>query len=150
MPTNYTLKRYIGSGKTDGSANWTAFVQYGTGNVRVFKWLTPVRDVNAAASVGTSAVLRTLSVPTGIKVESVISVLLASTATGENLWVSDPDITDAAAGGTNQTHDVPSGNRNIHALEIFTNTSAQIRTRQSVGDASQFLTIITRGWRSYL
>jgi hypothetical protein len=150
MPTNYTLSRYIGSMKTDGSSQWTKFTEYGTGNERVFRWATPIRDASIVSSAGTAAVLRTVTVPTGFKVQAMVSVLMTSTASGENLWVSDPDQTDAAVDATNETHDVASATRNMHALEIFTNTSAQIRTRQSVGDANQNLTINTKGWRSYL
>lgn len=55
MPGFYLLSRRIGSIKTDGSGNWTKFVQDGD----TFTWDVPVTDVNAS-NPGTSAVSRTL------------------------------------------------------------------------------------------
>jgi len=69
MPTGYTKKRRIGSILTDGSAHIIAFIQVGDR----FQWSTPVADVNAN-NPGTSAVTRTLTVPTGIIVEANLAV----------------------------------------------------------------------------
>ena len=45
---------------TDGSAQWVAFIQDGD----LFQWKTPVASDISATNPGTSAVLRTLKVPT--------------------------------------------------------------------------------------
>jgi hypothetical protein len=74
MPTNYTLKRRIGSMKTNASAQWVAFTQNGD----EFLWATTVLDVSIAA-ISTTAASVTLSVPTGVKVMALFSGLMVPT-----------------------------------------------------------------------
>jgi hypothetical protein len=59
LPGGYTLKRRIGSFKTDGSSHILSFHQYGD----EFWFDTPRLDVNAAAMSTGSRTARTLSVP---------------------------------------------------------------------------------------
>src|SRR5437899_421050 len=70
MPTSYTLKRRIGSGRTDGSSNWTAFSQDGD----YFRWLASVLDINTT-NPGTAAVTATLTVPAGVNVHALMNAL---------------------------------------------------------------------------
>lgn len=147
MPTNYTLKRRIGSGKTDGSAQWTAFIQDGD----LFRWLARVADV-AATNPGTAAVSRTLTVPTGVNViawVTLVHVLLTNTSQGFSLLsdlaandeVPTKDLCDVAAtiGGATSC--------NVAApVQVRTNTSAQIRSRLSASDANTEIHINTYAW----
>lgn len=148
MPTNYTLFRRIGSGKTNGSAQWTSFTQFGD----YFRWAASILDVNAATS-GTAAVTRTLTVPTGVKVKASLNVNLVSAA-GDDVYLSDLDATDEASsqtaaplftGGMAFTATHGQGNW----AEVMTNTSAQIRSRQEAGLAADTLRIATLGWTDY-
>jgi hypothetical protein len=145
LPTNYTQFRRIGSGKTNGSAQWTKFHQDGD----YFQWDIPVNDVSAI-NPGTAAVLRTLSVPTGVRVQADLAAKSLHTSSGTVLLLSDPAVTDTAPvaasiftlDSSNFTNGSTSGRVNI-----FTNTSAQIRSRNSFSDANIVVYLTTIGWR---
>lgn len=148
MPTNYGLKRRIGSGKTDGGGNWTAFTQDGD----YFEWSAPVLDVNAS-NPGTAAVTRTLTVPTGVNLLAVMNAILAAKATAGVLYLSDLATTDAAASNTlaplGQIANAGAAGTVYQATQaqIRTNTSAQIRSRVGSGsDADTQVNIATVGW----
>jgi hypothetical protein len=72
MPASYTLKRRIGSMKTDAGSNWTSFTQISD----QFIWLNPVTDFNASPTAGARNSL-TLSVPIGL----VVTALFRATVT---------------------------------------------------------------------
>lgn len=146
VPDAYTQFRRIGSGLTNGSAQWTSFQQDGD----LFQWLTPVLDVNAT-NPGTSAVTRTLSTPLGL---NVIAEMIAALGVGSasTAYLSDLATVDLAPSQTV----APLGQLNAYAnaansanhgvVSIRTNTSSQIRSRLSASDASTFLRIATTGW----
>lgn len=150
MPANYTQSRRIGSMKTNGSSQWTKFIQDGD----YFVWDAAVTDVNAA-NPGTAAVSRTISVPTGINVRAqlrcAVQVLSVSTAVNSALLVSDLAITDAAPTFGSSGVTAVAGRQaadNYGAVEtiVRTNTSAQVRSRLSASDASVSLFMSTAGW----
>src|SRR5262245_34964660 len=93
MPANYTQKRRIGSLLTTGSAQITDFVQRGD----LFLWDTPVVDANLT-NPGSNAVLRTLTVPTGVVVEAYFTMVVGCLATSTIAYASSPDQPDVAAG----------------------------------------------------
>ena len=141
LPTGFTLFRRIGSGKTNGSAQWTLFQQIGD----EFIWDVPAQDVNANA-LGASA-LFTLTMPSGFSLRAKLNVTYISSTVGADLLVQSPVV-------TTQTVNTPIGNVTLSALvasvaafayvEILTNTSAQIRATAS-GSAPQFY-VVTIGW----
>ena len=149
MPTSYDQRRRIGS-ITRESGSIVQFVQ--TGNY--FARKSPALDVNAT-NPGTSAVTRTLSVPTGIRLLARVNVLLdigaADGAAG--VLLSDLSVTDNApsltaaplctivAPGGSGTQRYAAGQVDIH-----TNTSGQIRSRLSASGAATVLRIATLGW----
>ncbi len=141
MPTNYTLKRRIGSMKTNGSAQWTKFIQVGD----EFLWDVLVNDANAQ-NPGTSGTLYTLSVPTGIKVRANISILWFNVSATTYLFVSSPDITaPTVSGATNATlYSVDATHPSNDSTYIRTNTSAQVRATASGSSGSMYLNTI--GW----
>jgi hypothetical protein len=141
MPGGYTYFRRIGSFMRLAAAI-LPFLQDGDH----FQLKTPILDVNATSS-GTSAVTRTLSVPTGINVRANMNVGLGA-ASGEGVYLSDLALTDLAASGTAAplyTASTPASNLAWQAT-IRTNTSGQIRSRQAVGGATETLRIATLGW----
>ncbi|MBR0755626.1 hypothetical protein JQ604_25895 [Bradyrhizobium jicamae] len=144
LPASYTLFRRIGAMKTNGSAQWTKFVQDGD----YFAWDAPVQDVNAT-NPGTSAVLSTLSVPPGINVLAKFRArtTVSTSATVCSTLYSDPAVTDAApdfAGNGQQLSNTSLAP--IVTLQVRTNTSAQIRIRCSFSDSGTNKTLMTEGW----
>lgn len=143
LPTNYTIFRRIGSMKTDGSAQWVKFSQNGDEVL----WDAVVLDLTST-NPGTAAASRTLTVPTGIKVNALVAVQSDTTGIGDGrVSVSSLDKTDEVApnaglhqGGGTATFIIPL------LMNVRTNTSAQIRTRNQASGASSVLYLTTHGW----
>jgi hypothetical protein len=142
LPTNYTQYRRIGSGLTNGSAQWTPFVQDGD----FFQWSSPTQDFTTPVNPGTSAVLRTLRTPLGVRVRAVMSVGQAG-VTASYHYYSDPSTTDIPATQQNAHTSLPTSSTAASVqIQVMTNTSSQIRSRVSASDASTSLYITTTGW----
>ncbi len=145
LPTNYTLFRRIGSGLTNGSAQWVSFVQYGD----LFELLANVQSV-ATTNPGTSAITPTLTTPLGVKVRAWISAVLNNvTSSGTYVLFTDPAQTDSAA--TNAQNSLAAGGNGASnqvggEFYVTTNTSSQIRYRLSSSGVSDVMYINTRGW----
>jgi hypothetical protein len=148
MPTNYGLKRRIGSGLTSGAAQWVAFIQDGD----YFRWLASVLDINAN-NPGTAAVTRTLaSVPTGVNVFAQFNANInsttpqAATVIFSDLSANDeaPSVTVAPLSMLSQP--ITTLVDQFGTFSVRTNTSAQIRSRISLSDANTNLRIATTGW----
>lgn len=141
LPTNYTLYRRIGSGKTDGSAKWTAFTQI----YKTFLWSTSVQDLSNGAVTSASRTLQTLTVPTGIIVTALFRAsTLASAITV--MFTSPSESDQAVTAGTN--HELGNGATASTVggrFSVITNTSAQIGHR-APGPAGAGLSINTFGW----
>jgi hypothetical protein len=144
LPTNYTFYRRIGSGRTNGSAQWTSFTQDGD----YFEWASPTLDVNAAAP-GASAVTRTLTTPLGVSVRAAVNIYLDGTTSGDAVYLSDLATTDLAPSITAS----PLAQANVNAALngfgnaiVRTNTSSQIRSRCQVGGGSNVLRLATTAW----
>lgn len=152
MPASYTLKRRIGSGKTDGSAQWIAFIQDGD----YFRWAASVLDVNTNAP-GTAAVTSTLTVPTGINVYAVMNAGVVMSGDGSSaMQVSDLAITDETPVNNAAPLYSQGFSQNVAAAGVAvssvvrvmerTNTSAQIRYRCTASSANVNARIATLGW----
>lgn len=144
MPATYTSRRRIGSILTNGSAQIVAFIQNGD----VFTWDVPVADVNAA-NPGTSAVTRTLTVPTGVVVFPIVNWFIANnTSASTNLLITPLSITDTTPSATLFTAkaNVASAGAAGNTSVIPTNTSGQVRSRLSTSGAADTLTGSTQGW----
>lgn len=155
MPTNYDYKRRIGS-IIRASGAIVPFVQ---DHIR-FMRKTPVTDVNAAAVNNATAVTRNLSVPTGIRVGAINTLVLGAPISGAQAIVyyvlSDLSRTSTAAGPGN-AHVISSWDGTAFGVpgssgfvETMTNTSAQISSRgYSTSYAGVTITIGTHGWVDY-
>lgn len=148
MPANYTLKRRIGSGFTNGSSQWVGFTQDGDW----FTWTATNTDVNAN-NPGTAAVLRTLTVPTGVNViaRAIWELQNLSAANVTNIYISDTSSNDVApttAFGSMVNIATAGSRAQFLAQEIQTrtNTSAQIRTRVDFSDANVTVLAYSIGW----
>ncbi|HJT92218.1 MAG TPA: hypothetical protein VJ777_09780, partial [Mycobacterium sp.] len=149
LPATYTLKRRIGSFKTDGTAHIVAFIQSGD----EFRWAASVADVNAT-NPGTSAVTPALSVPTGVRVTAVGNVVVQVTSTSTTILLSDPAANNEAPIATTAGLATPgfslvafTGGVNVGApFAVRTDTSAHIRYRLSASAADIKVGIFTHGW----
>ena len=149
-PASTSAFRRIGSFKTDGSAHIIAFIQDGN----LFQWLIPLQDITAT-NPGTSAASYTLTVPTGIRVQAVVSACVRSAvdSTAAIGLLSDLSTTDTAPSGTLSNFGTIAGLNTTSTLvispammNVFTNTSAQVRARISASGATTVLGISTFGW----
>jgi hypothetical protein len=130
--------------RTDGSANILGFVQTGD----KFVLLAAIGDVSVT-NPGTSLVARTLTVPSGIKVEVDISVRVVQTDTNETLFgISSADATtgnslmynSGEVGGS-------TGMRASGFLSgVLTNTSSQVKSVVYFSNGNTQLNIYTYGW----
>jgi hypothetical protein len=151
LPASYTQYRRIGSGRTNGSAQWVKFVQFGD----LFLWDAAVIDVDAT-NPGTAAVTRTLTTPLGIKTRALITVgILGATSGPVGAVISSLDVSDQAgqaaataalSGFTSSGISTNTANWGFMEQEVMTNTSSQVRSRLSVSGANDRLGLITRGW----
>lgn len=139
----YTELKRIGSILREGGAI-VGFTQDGDR----FRRKTAVQDVSAT-NPGTSAVTRTLSVPTGIVVWADIAYQIANATSSAILALFTAlDETDRAAASTDFNAAASNGTerRNTATMLVKTNASAQIRTRLGTSGASDIFQINTFGW----
>lgn len=133
-PSGYAYRR-IGSIIRASSAI-LGFIQDGNW----FQHKLMVVDQSGAANPGASAVLRNVTVPSGIRVLAKLHVALTA---ADYLLVTDPSTTDELplAGTSMQfsTAGISEG------YDVMTSTSAQVRTRLNSGTAVT-LRMATRGW----
>jgi hypothetical protein len=149
LPSGYTLKRRIGSFKTDGSAHILGFVQDGD----YFRWKASVLDVNDT-DPGTSSVTKTLSaVPTGVNVMANINLKPVFVSASGSIYVRDLAANDEAPSETAAPLSTGSGGVSGAAGQtggwngfVRTNTSAQIAYRMSTSGASDIVRIAVIGW----
>lgn len=133
-----TAYRYLGSVRTNGSSNITAFNQYGNR----FDWVDP--PLSYSGSQNTTAGTRTMTVPTGLSVKALLTV---AGTDGHSIYVSSLNQSNEAPNTTAApltTYDDNVANRGANPIDVMTNTSGQVRTR-STGSTST-LRIVTRGW----
>lgn len=143
-PAGTTLFRRIGSFLTDGASHILPYYQ----DAHYFLWSVPKNDVSVA-NPGTSAALRTLSVPLGVRVKAVIGYVDDNGSTSHYDIVTSPDQADTAAAITSANCSADNTSGTLIAtcpMEIWTNTSSQIRTRQSASGAGDTVNINTFGW----
>lgn len=140
MPDNYTVFRRVGSVLRIAGAI-LAFSQNGD------EFLLDITGLDVDVSnQGTTAVLRTLNVPLGVKVEALMRVR-GNNASGWLMLISSPDVADRAPSATGQPLadlGASTGIADRATLRVRTNTSAQVRSRST--QANTDLQIATYGW----
>lgn len=150
MPANYTKKKRIGS-IIRVSGTILAFVQSG----KDFLLNVSRQDIDAT-NPGTSAILRTLTVPQGVQVKAIISAsVYPGTTTGLMMYISSPSIADTTPQGGSTA--APTGPGTVCAdqqvgvtvLRCLTNTSSQVRSRLAASGASDRIGIHTYGWEDF-
>ncbi len=144
LPAGYTYFRRVFSILRESAAN-VPFVQYGD----YFTRKTIAADVSSN-NPGTSAVTRTLSVPTGLSIIADIFLAVGNAGSGTNVYALATDLSDTddtPASTLTQIGGATSGSVVAAApVQVRTNSSGQIRSRISGSDANITLRIATRGW----
>lgn len=148
MPSGYTLKRRIGSMKTDGSSQWVKFIQDGD----LYQWDVPVLDV-ADTNPGTSLQTKTLpSVPPGIIVLALLNIQPTFATSAAQLYTHDLAVSDMAASQTVAPLGVGNSSNGASGLtggawqQIRTDTSARIGYRIDASGGSDVIRMATLGW----
>jgi hypothetical protein len=145
IPAAYTLFRRIGSGKTNGSSQWTLFFQNGD----EFLWSTPVLDVNIS-NLSTTQLTETLaSVPTGVVVDALMNFAIQSTSVGINVYLAPLSVANlapssSAAPGASLRTQVASVAIWSGRFTIRTDTAASFGARADASSTS--LLCVTLGW----
>jgi hypothetical protein len=144
MPIGYTLKRRIGSVLTDGVGNIRNFIQQGD----EFILKTRSLDRNYVYTGGTTAVLQTLSVPTGIRVMAKFNFYPSNPHAGSPFGAIATGIDEDDIAPTGFAYGLSDGVgsntfNGPNELTRRTNTNGQIRLRAS---ANIPIYIATAGW----
>jgi hypothetical protein len=142
LPGGYTEYRRLGSILTNASGQWVLFSQNGD----EFLFTVPMTDVNTS-TLGTTASLFPLSVPTGIQVNALFRASISSATAGISILVTSPDETSSAVG-------TPAGNASLTnanttssgrmTFNLRTDTSGRIRAVASA--AATTFVVATYGW----
>jgi hypothetical protein len=132
-------------------------VPLGGGRIRHWFGDTSTADVQTS-SLGATSTLVSLSVPTGLKVDAVVSAMMSTGTPPASVMISSPDAADLAPTTTTLPNAVPgytllfntaTGNVNSSpGGTIQTNTAGQIRLRASQANTS--LDVYTRGYEACL
>ena len=143
LPANYTQFRRIGSRKTNGSAQWRGFIQYGDE-----VWLTsPVLEINSSAFVAASTLYTIDSIPTGRQLKGNFTLFKVQPSTGMvNFWDPALGILGASVSVTplGKSYSDSATGATINTFDTFTDTSARIYGGASAG--SQDVKLVCNGW----
>lgn len=143
LPAGYTLSRRLGAMKTNGSAQWTSFVQIGD----AFRWLTPIQDASSSPG-STSRGNLTLTVPTSLVVfPMIVAQATAGGAGGCAITFTSLDEADMAPSGGYCQCFGPSGAAysNVATVDnLHTDTSARVGRRML--NSTDGLYVWTSGW----
>lgn len=140
LPTNYTLKRRIGSMRTNGSGQWIKFTQFGD----EFLWDAPLfGDVNLGSYTNNTPIA--LTVPPGVNVFAKFTGVTTCGTGNNDVAFASPDITlsSADSGGSIQGAGA-STYASFGLMRIRTNTSRQIQARST--NALTYMRLTTYGW----
>ena len=133
--------KILGSVLTDGSANIKPFIQ----NEKRFRLLTRTESSSTLVGGATTAITLLGDTPVGRQTLGQYIFLMTDNVNNAILLTSF-DEADVAATTTNCDARMPSGSEWVSIKsDIVTNTSAQIRGRQSDASLDDF-EMITRGW----
>ncbi len=138
---SFTNIRRIGSIQRETGAN-KLFSQDGDEVL----WKDPPLDITTGVQ-GISAIIRTLTVATGVKVEAILNVV-SSHATDTKVYLRSPDVDDEAASATVAplaNTGSGAGNSDGTQIRLRTNTSGQITSRAT--KTSTALHITTMGYK---
>ncbi|PSL23481.1 hypothetical protein [Dyadobacter jiangsuensis] len=143
--SGFTERRRIASFKTDATGAIRPYAQRGD----EFEYLTPILDVSDASPV-TTAVLKTLSVPIGLKLKASVNASITNGNAGgfAALYLSAPDTVDLAPSATVAPLATLQGQDGANSSVVggeatcWTNTSGQIRTRVAASNSNLYISTL--------
>lgn len=152
MPSGYTLWRYIGSRKSNGTATgWVSVLQDGD----LHQWGAPPMDYNTINNPGTAAVSRVVSTPLGVRTQGIFTLTVQNQGTlnqAAMMLLSDLNMADNAPSTANASAALYEGGLGatvyvtVGGILCLTDINSQIRTRMSYSDANIYFTLGTKGW----
>lgn len=137
LPAGYADARRIGAVLTDSTEEIRPFFQHGD----VFALKTRSLDRDGTV-VGTTAVLQTISVPTGVRVTARFQLRVQGA--GTFVYAASPDEADQAPAERRADTIAATTYNQFVELERLTNTSGQIRLRGNVANIT--CSVLTSGW----
>ena len=147
MPSGYTYKRRIWSVYRDSGGNILTYVQVNDECL----WSASIVDINST-NPGASAVLNTLTVPTGFQVWAIFQATLQDSAATRYTYLSCPDQSDEAptlftsSAPSLQLISTTSVSWSAPVARIRTNTSGQFRSRLAASGANTIFRVFTYGY----
>lgn len=144
-PAGYQFARRIGSMKTNGSSQWTSFLQYND------DFYLQASVVDSTTSPGTTDTLYTLaSIPTGIRVKPFVHIYCSFGVVGE--WgyrLRSPDLQTTETGISTSSKMSFGYTQNVARFggsqeDVITNTSAQVNIIGTTAAGS--FELRTYGW----
>jgi hypothetical protein len=153
LPTNYTIYRRIGAGKTNGSSQWQKFYQNGN----TFLWSDMPGLDYSATNPGTSAVTVTCTngIPTSVRVEGIFNMQINNSASAVNaIWyISSLDVADTGPASSASplatlmhTSNATVAGSGATQARVWTNGAQAIRSRLLSSDANVSVYLQTIGW----
>lgn len=136
IPAAYTLKRRIGSMRTNASNQWIAFTQVGD----QFIWSSPVDNSFSAGTASRN--LGTLTVPTGVQVTALFNSFLSGPGVSVILLFTSPSEADTATATIYNLAATPSINAG-GSFARLTDTSARIGARANTAITAN---VFVYGW----
>lgn len=154
IPTGYTYFRRVGSiYYIDGTSGIRRFTQVGN----EFLWSTSITDISSQSQSFNTETLRTLSVPSGVKVDALVSLALIPTGSlNTEIYAKhySPDITISTLSINNCSAYVRTDSSSgsdwsfSPAIPIRTNTASQVKTNalRNTGSGTLSISMFTDGW----
>ena len=137
MPTNYTKKRRIGSVITDASSHILSFTQ--TNNRITY---TNIQVDAGGVTVPTTATLKSLTIPVGIKVVATFRGVMASAGGSAGIIFQSPDEASVLANASPGNDSLLQGIANVDPgghFGILTNVAGQLRWSAFGASATGFI-----------
>jgi hypothetical protein len=134
VPDAYTQFRYLGSGLTDGSAQWVKFTQLGD----YLYWTTPSAAANNA-TVSTTELLVATATPLGVPVIGIYSVHVGNN-TSRALRLYGPDEDDLSVTVSNSTLNNSTSSTLTNTTKlVMTDTSSQVAWKADASTTGCYL-----------
>lgn len=145
IPAAYTLKRRIGSMKTDASNQWILFTQTND----TFIWSVSVNELSSVVQAATRTTLTLAGAPTGVVVNALFRGGLNVVGAGgaiATIFTSLQESDQAPVVGAGSLNDLETSTTGLQSGNFarFTNTSAQIGYRGNSATGS--VSVNTYGW----
>ena len=146
LPGGYTVFRPIGWVRRSGGINVAFTTIEKAGGAIEFKLKTPSTDVNLANTLTTARSLHTLFAPVGVKTKVHMMASITDAAVASAASIVDPDEADyAPTAAISPLVTITAAVIARMALDVWTNTSAQVAARSSIATMDAF-TITTYRW----